>query len=178
MSSSRRVYKYDVFLSFRGTDVRNNFIDHLYHHLMSKGISTFIDEKGYGKGVPISLQLPQAIKDSRISIVVFSRGYARSTWCLDEMVAIVDYHQELAIVDYHQELKQVVFPVFYDVHPSDVRRQTGVYEEAFALHLEKFGKDSYKLDRWMTAMTYLANLAGFIVGDSYVHKPLFSYLFT
>ena len=36
-------WKYDVFLSFRGEDTRNNFTGHLYKALDRKGLGTFMD---------------------------------------------------------------------------------------------------------------------------------------
>ena len=147
-------YRYDVFISFRGSDTRNSFVDHLYAHLTRKGISTFKDDKQLQKGEAISPQLLQAIQQSHISIVVFSEDYASSTWCLDEMAAI----NESRIY-----LKQVVFPVFYDVDPSHVKKQNGVYENAFVLHTETFKHDSGKVARWRTTMTDLGGTAGWDV---------------
>ncbi|MED6170774.1 hypothetical protein PIB30_034351 [Stylosanthes scabra] len=160
-SSFRRVYKHDVFLSFRGTDTRNNFTDHLYHNLIRKGVFAFKDNERLQKGEAISSQLLQAIKDSRISIIVFSRDYASSTWCLDEMATIAQCKKEFG---------QKVFSVFYDVDPSDVRKQSGVYKDAFALHTERFQQDPAKVERWKRAMTRLANSAGWDVRD----KPEFT----
>ena len=114
-------YRYDVFISFRGFDTRNTFVDHLYAHLVRKGIFVFKDDKQLQKGKSISPQLLQAIKDSRVFIVVFSKSFAASTWCLDEMAAIADCHREL---------NQTVFPVFYDVDPSYVRKHNGMYWNA------------------------------------------------
>jgi hypothetical protein len=145
---------YDVFISFRDSDTRNTFVDHLYSHLIRKGISTFKDDKELQKGESISPQLLQAIQHSRLSIVVFSKDYASSTWCLDEMAAIADCRAEL---------KQIVFPVFYDVDPSHVRKQNGVYENAFVLHTKQFGYDFEKVTRWRRAMTCMAKLAGWDV---------------
>ena len=39
-SSSTVQWKYDVYISFRGEDTRNNFMDHLYYALRVKGINT------------------------------------------------------------------------------------------------------------------------------------------
>ncbi|PRQ21565.1 putative TIR domain-containing protein [Rosa chinensis] len=41
---------YDVFLSFRGTDTRKNFTDHLYTALKQKGIFTFRDDEELERG--------------------------------------------------------------------------------------------------------------------------------
>jgi hypothetical protein len=147
-------YKYDVFISFRGVDTRNTFVDHLYAHLTRKGILAFKDDKLLQKGESISSQLLQAIKDSRVSIVVFSKDYASSTWCLDEMTAIHECSKRL---------KQVVFPVFCDIDPSHVRKQNGVYEDAFVLHTEQLKHDPDKVAQWKSAMTSLAGSAGWDV---------------
>ena len=154
-----RICKYDVFLSFRGTDTRNNFTDHLYNHLIKKGIFVFKDDQTLKKGESISQQLLQAIRDSRISIVVFSKNYSQSTWCLDEMVAISDCRREL---------NQTVIPVFYDVDPSHIRKHIGVFKDDYNSHIDKkfkYDVDLDKVDRWQVAMTEFANLVGFDVRD-------------
>ncbi|MCI46075.1 TIR-NBS-LRR type disease resistance protein, partial [Trifolium medium] len=96
----------------------------------------------------------QAIKDSRVFIIVFSKDYATSTWCLDEMAAIADCHSDL---------KQTVFPVFYDFDPSHVRKQKGMYQKALVLHSDRFKYDPNRVDGWKKAMTYLAGIAGWDV---------------
>ncbi|XP_014521972.1 toll/interleukin-1 receptor-like protein [Vigna radiata var. radiata] len=122
-------HRYDVFISFRGSDTRNSFVDHLYSHLLRKGIFVFKDDHKLRKGESISSQLLEAIRGSRISIIVFSQDYPSSSWCLDEMATIADCKQQS---------NQTVFPVFYEVDPSHVRRQSGAYENAFVLHRSKF----------------------------------------
>ncbi|WVZ00775.1 hypothetical protein V8G54_026844 [Vigna mungo] len=148
-------HRYDVFISFRGSDTRNSFVDHLYSHLLRKGIFVFKDDHKLRKGESISSQLLQAIRGSRISIIVFSQDYPSSSWCLDEMATIADCKQQS---------NQTVFPVFYDVNPSHVRHQNGAYENAFVLHRSKFKEELNKVLRWEKAMTYLANLAGWDIG--------------
>uniref|UniRef100_A0A7N2R369 TIR domain-containing protein n=1 Tax=Quercus lobata TaxID=97700 RepID=A0A7N2R369_QUELO len=64
VSSLTPRWKYDVFLSFRGEDTRNNFTDHLYAALQRKGIVTFRDEEGLEKGESISPALLKAIEES------------------------------------------------------------------------------------------------------------------
>ncbi|XP_042962564.1 disease resistance protein RUN1-like [Carya illinoinensis] len=80
---------YDVVLSFRGEDVQQNFISHLYDALRKKGINTYIDEH-LERGKEISLTLLKAIEESRISIIVLSKNYASSTWCLEELMKILE----------------------------------------------------------------------------------------
>ncbi|XP_058779830.1 disease resistance protein LAZ5-like [Vicia villosa] len=153
-SNCVHTYRYDVFISFRGADTRNTFVDHLYAHLTRKGIFAFMDDKRLEKGESLSPQLLQAIQNSRVSIVVFSERYAESTWCLEEMATIAECRKEF---------NQKVFPVFYDVDPSHVRKQIGVYQNDFVLHKKKFKPDPNKVGRWVNAMKVIANLVGWDV---------------
>jgi hypothetical protein len=63
-----------VFLSFRGEDTRKNFTDHLA--LDQAGIYTFRNYDELARGKEISTEQLNTIQESRISIVVFSKGYA------------------------------------------------------------------------------------------------------
>ncbi|XP_027340361.1 TMV resistance protein N-like [Abrus precatorius] len=159
-SNSFQNYRHDVFINFRGVDTRNTFVDHLYAHFIRKGIFVFKDDKKLQKGKSTLPQLIKAITESRVSIIIFSKDYAASTWCLDEMAAIADCQQHL---------KQIVYPIFYDVDPSDVRYQNGVYEDAFVSHRRKFKHDPDKVHRWERAMTGLASSVGWDVRN----KPEF-----
>ncbi|XP_059306551.1 disease resistance protein RUN1-like [Lycium ferocissimum] len=143
-------HKYHVFLSFRGEDTRKTFIDHLYEDLVQVGISTFRDDEELRRGTEIRSELLQAIEDSTISIVVFSKNYASSTiWCLDELLKILECREQHG---------QLVIPVFYNVNPSEVRRQAGTFGKAFAEHKKRFGKK--KVESWKSAVTKAANLSG------------------
>ncbi|CAH1435561.1 unnamed protein product [Lactuca virosa] len=64
-SAPTRRWIYDVFLSFRGEDTRNNFVDHLYAALDQRGIHVFKDDKALHKGKLISRELLEAIEESR-----------------------------------------------------------------------------------------------------------------
>ncbi|RDX67154.1 putative WRKY transcription factor 19, partial [Mucuna pruriens] len=73
------------------------------------------------------------------------------------------------IADCQQQSNQIVFSVFYDVDPSHVRYQHGVYENAFVLQRQNFKKDTDKVHRWERAMTGLASSVGWHVRN----KPEF-----
>ncbi|KAG2667992.1 hypothetical protein I3760_15G139300 [Carya illinoinensis] len=141
---------HDVFLSFRGEDTRNNFTIHLYHALIQKGIHTYKDDKELRKGEKISPALLKAIEESKISIVIFSKNYASSTWCLDEL---------LKILECKESKQQKVLAVYYKVEPSIVRHQKESFEAAFVEHKKKF--DDAKVQRWKTALNQTAALCGF-----------------
>ncbi|XP_011012884.1 PREDICTED: TMV resistance protein N-like [Populus euphratica] len=151
-SSSRLGWPYDVFLSFRGEDTRKNFTDHLYTALLQAGIHTFRDDNELRKGEEISSHLLKAIQESKISIVVFSKGYASSTWCLDELSEILDCRQTAG---------QIVLPVFYDIDPSDIRKQKRSFAEAFDRHEELFKEEMEKVQKWRTALLEAGILCGF-----------------
>nr|GFD07542.1 Toll/interleukin-1 receptor (TIR) domain-containing protein [Tanacetum cinerariifolium] len=89
-SSIQNSFNYDVFLSFRGEDTRKNFVDHLYQALKQKSIVTYKDDENIKQGKMISDELIEAIEDSKFIIIVFSKNYASSSWCLEELVKIMD----------------------------------------------------------------------------------------
>jgi len=150
-SSSSRQWKYDVFLSFRGMDTRNNFTDHLYAALQRSGIFTFRDNERLERGKSISPELLKAIEESRISIVIVSKNYASSTWCLDELAKIIQCKKVMGMT---------VLPIFYDVNPSDVRKQMGTFAQAFAEHEERLKENTEKVKTWREALSEVANLSG------------------
>jgi hypothetical protein len=73
-----------------------------------------------------------------------------------------------AIDECSKRLKQVVFPVFCDIDPSHVRKQNGIYEDAFVLHTEQLKHDPDKVTQWKSAMTSLAGSAGWDVRNRQV----------
>ncbi|KAF5445683.1 hypothetical protein F2P56_034719 [Juglans regia] len=147
-------WKYDVFLSFRGKDTRQGFTTHLHEALDRKKINTYIDDK-LPRGDEISQELLKAIESSRISIVVLSKNYASSTWCLNELIKILECKNAK---------QQKVLPVFYDVNPTEVRHHGESFGKAL-VKLKKRLKDETKVQRWKAALTELASLSGFTLGN-------------
>ncbi|KAM7469872.1 hypothetical protein LguiA_008055 [Lonicera macranthoides] len=143
-------YTYDVFLSFRGEDTRKNFTDHLYTALIDKGFRTFRDDDELERGESLKPELDKAIEQSRVSIIVLSKDYASSTWCLDELVMILERKRSS---------NHVVLPVFYDLRPSEIRKQTGRTGEAFARYEEEL-ELMEKVKGWRAALKEVADLAG------------------
>ena len=163
-SSSISRFPYHAFLSFRGEDIRKTFIDHLYIALVNSGIRTFKDDDGIERGEDIGLELQQAIQESKISIVVFSKNYASSSWCLDELVMILEHKNIVG---------HIILPIFYDVDPSEVRKQVGSFAKPFARYEEQLKtemsekkKDAMaQVEKWKAALTEAANLSGMVLGD-------------
>lgn len=147
-STSTPPWKYDVFLSFRGKDTRLGFVSHLYDALCRDQINTFMDDKLCG-GEEISAALLEKIEQSNVSIVIFSKNYADSPWCLDELLKIVECKETLG---------QMVIPIFYQVDPNNVQELSGSYGDALIEHGRKFNLD--KVNSWQDALKEIANLKG------------------
>ena len=154
--TSKCNYEYEVFLSFRGTETRKTFTDHLYTALNKKSIYTFRDDEQLERGTFFNEELSIAIKKSRFAIVILSNDYASSSWCLTELVEIVK----------RMEMKKLtVLPVFHYVDPSDVRNQRGTFAEAFAKHEEHFKETIANVEKWRVVLTKVANIAGWDLRD-------------
>ncbi|XP_031276739.1 TMV resistance protein N-like [Pistacia vera] len=161
-STTVEVRKHDVFLSFCGEDTRYTFTSTLHGILKHQSINVFIDDE-LNRGGEISPSLMNAIEESKISVITFSKGYASSRWCLDELVKIMECKET------H---KQAVIPVFYHIDPTDVRNQTGTFGDGFAKLVESFDEEKLeklqmteeqfedKVEKWKKALTSAANLSG------------------
>lgn len=146
-SSCASKKNYDVFISFRGEDTRDNFTSHLREALRKKKIKAYADDDSLQKGDEISTALLKAIKGSKLSVIIFSKNYATSTWCLDELVQILKCNKKKA--------KRVI-PIFYGVDPSHIRNQDGDYQIP-----SKGSKNNKKKTRaWKDALRKAGNLSG------------------
>ncbi|GKA27184.1 NB-ARC domains-containing protein [Tanacetum coccineum] len=88
-------WEYDVFVSFRGEEIRKKFVDHLFKDFKQKGIRAFRDDNELPKGEEISPHLYKALEESSFLIVIFSKEYASSSWCLRELVKILECKQNI-----------------------------------------------------------------------------------
>ncbi|KAK1425253.1 hypothetical protein QVD17_20601 [Tagetes erecta] len=144
---------YDVFLSFSGKDTRNSFTDHLYHGLQRAGLRAFRDNEGINRGEEFQPLFKKAIEESRASIVVLSKNYATSTWCLDELWLIMEQRRR-------PNCNHFVAPIFYGVEPTDVRNQRG----NFAIQVRPSSKwTDDNVNKWRTALMEVADLAGHVL---------------
>ncbi|KAL7615980.1 hypothetical protein Lser_V15G03522 [Lactuca serriola] len=159
-TSSTHDHKYDVFLSFRGLDTRLSFTNYLYEALIDANINTFLDDEEIETGEDLKPELETAIKASQASIIVLSKNYASSTWCLDELVLILEQRMTS---------NHIVIPIFYHVEPTHVRKQQSSFGDAMAKHKHtmetetnayKRSQWAQKMERWNKALTEVANLKG------------------
>ena len=152
-STPRWTYEYDAFLSFRGSDTRKKFTSHLYEALKRNGITTFRDDESLDRGAFIKPELLKAIAESKIAVVIFSRDYASSSWCLTELAKVYECMDKK---------KLTVLPVFHDVDPSDVRKLRGTFEDAFEKHLID---NTENVQTWKDAVTEVTGISGWGLRD-------------
>ncbi|ESQ46793.1 hypothetical protein EUTSA_v10027748mg [Eutrema salsugineum] len=145
---SSEVKSLHVFPSFHGPDVRRGFLSHLHDLFARKEITIFKDQE-IERGHTIGSELVKAIREARLSIVLLSKNYASSSWCLDELVEILKCREAQG---------QIVMPIFYDVDPSSVRKQSGDFGIAFEKTCE--GETEEVKQRWVEALTCVATIAG------------------
>ncbi|AEE33402.1 Disease resistance protein (TIR-NBS-LRR class) family [Arabidopsis thaliana] len=154
-SSSPRNWRYNVFTSFHGPDVRIKFLSHLRQQFIYNGITMF-DDNGIERSQIIAPALKKAIGESRIAILLLSKNYASSSWSLDELLEILKCKEDIG---------QIVMTVFYEVDPSDVRNQTGDFGIAFKETCAH--KTEEERQKWTQALTYVGNIAG----EDFKHWP-------
>ncbi|CAN1245463.1 Disease resistance protein L6 [Linum grandiflorum] len=167
-SAEQQHVEYEVFLSFRGPDVRKSFADFLYSYFVHSKIRTFRDEEELQKGEIIAPSLVQAITESKIYIPILSKSYASSKWCLQELAKMVECCRK--------GKGHIIFPVFYFMDPRDVRHQAGPYEEAFEQHSKKH--DAVIIQDWRITLQEVGQMKGWHVteldGQGAVIDELFS----
>ncbi|XP_019100156.1 PREDICTED: probable disease resistance protein RPP1 isoform X2 [Camelina sativa] len=141
--------KHHVFPSFHGPDVRRTFLSHILVVFRGKGIDPFIDNN-IERSKSIGPELKDAIRGSKIAIVLLSRNYASSSWCLDELAEIMKCRVVLG---------QIVMTIFYEVDPTDIKKQIGDFGKAFRKSCK--GKTKELTERWRKALEDVAQIAGY-----------------
>ncbi|XP_039172671.1 disease resistance protein RUN1 [Eucalyptus grandis] len=138
--------RYEVFLSFRGGDVRGGFIEFLYEGLADSGIYAFIDHRGIEIGEEIMPTILEVIRQTEICIPIFSKDFASSKSCLTEVAEMV-------------ARDRTIMPIFYDVSPSVVGKQEESYQNSFSTHAA-LGLRSATIDNWKKALRSVSTKRG------------------
>ncbi|ERM95960.1 hypothetical protein AMTR_s00060p00213040 [Amborella trichopoda] len=84
-----RVILYDAFISHRGSELKKH-AEKIHGDLSGLGVSSFFDSREIRTGENLSGVIVEAIRVSSIWLVLLSKGFAESPWCLDEVRLMVD----------------------------------------------------------------------------------------
>lgn len=137
-----------VFLSFKG-ETRNKFTCFLFEALKAQGFEIFMDKETIRVGDEVDSRIQDGIRGSMSAIVVFSENYAYSTWCLDEL---------LLILERKRTSRYFIIPIFYEVEPADIRHQRGSFGDALEKHKKRHSVE--KVEKWRHALFEVANILG------------------
>ncbi|MFS7950268.1 putative TIR domain-containing protein [Helianthus anomalus] len=138
----------DVFLSFRREDTCKIFVDHLYSALAQQGIVVYKHHETLPRDESTSPSLFTAIEESKIAVIILSRNYAGSSTCLEELAYIMECKDKRELI---------VMPIFYDVDPSEVRKQKGDFWKAFG---KQKAQSTTKAESWRRALVHVSEIAG------------------
>jgi hypothetical protein len=140
--------RYGVFLNHRGPDVKCSFVSHLYNELLGRGCFPFLDVKSLVEGHHALNSINEVLHAVRVHLAVFSKGYAESKYCLNELCDMMKSPEK-------------VIPVFFQgVEPGHLRWiESGPFAKAFEKHLEK-NRDK-DVERWKNALLEASNISGF-----------------
>ncbi|XP_050253683.1 disease resistance protein Roq1-like [Quercus robur] len=133
-----------------GVALKDCFAKDLSFVIVLLDIFIFRDEEELEKGKSIS-ELFKTIEESQFVIIILSKNYASSTWCLDELAKIVKCREEMGLI---------VLPIFYDVDPTDVRKQTGSFKQAFTDHQKRFKDNIEKVETWRATLREVVDISG------------------
>ncbi|KAF2561535.1 hypothetical protein F2Q70_00017823 [Brassica cretica] len=110
---------HQVFISFRGADVRKNFLSFLTDGLKRACVNYYVDTKET-KGEVLDILL-QRIQESRLVLIILSENYMQSNWCIKELRTTT---KDIT------ESRRKVIPIFYNVQVADVKDKWKVGEQA------------------------------------------------
>ncbi|XP_039169696.1 disease resistance protein RUN1 [Eucalyptus grandis] len=139
--------RYQVFLSFRGPETRENLAQYLYDQLRRFGVEAFLDREEIRDGDCISRKIEEAIERSDVCVPIFSQDFASSAACLMEVAHMVKSGKK-------------ILPIFFFVKPCDVRYRRGTYRESFKIHRAKKYHSELIIREWEYALEKIAGFKG------------------
>ncbi|XP_027907361.1 TMV resistance protein N-like isoform X2 [Vigna unguiculata] len=142
---------YDLLINFNGEDIHRKFVSHLDSVLSAAGLTTFLHHQNAVNDMDIQQPI---LNLCRVAIVVFTKTYSESAWCL---------HQLQQIIEWHKTYSRHVLPVYYEIQPSDVRLQKGDFGKTLKATAQKsFSAQQMEhgMSRWNHALSKTADFFG------------------
>ncbi|KAG2302248.1 hypothetical protein Bca52824_030899 [Brassica carinata] len=151
-SSSTLPPQHQVFINFRGKDLRRGFVSYLVDALQRNKINVFMDNFE-DRGEPLDSLLTR-IEGSRIALAIFSENYTDSNWCLKEAEKMNECMEKGNLV---------VIPIFYKVEASTVKGLKGDFGDKLWILAKGDEKRKKQCDE---ALKSIPNLFGITVDDT------------
>ncbi|KAL1223981.1 TIR domain-containing protein [Cardamine amara subsp. amara] len=140
-----------VFISFNGDELRDNFIKYVVWGLTDERVNVFIDrEEASRRDIR---NLSTQMEDSKFAVVIFSKRYTESEMCLNELQKIHEHEQQGNLL---------VIPVFYDVSTNDVKNLDGEFGNHFKEMRDRYRHDPLKILNWEESLSSIAERTGLI----------------
>ncbi|KAG0586578.1 hypothetical protein KC19_2G101200 [Ceratodon purpureus] len=140
-------HQYNVFINHRGPDVKKTFVAHLNAALRRDGFRPFLDAKDIGQGRHVFKSIDKALKGACVHVAIFSKRYAESKYCLNELSDML-------------RSGQVILPVFYGVNPDDLRwTENEPFKKGFEKHLKRGRTEEIR--KWKDALREVSDYRGF-----------------
>lgn len=125
---------------------------YLHNAFHQVGLRCFLDSLNLHEGSHAWECIDQAIRNAPVCVAVFTKDYAASSWCLKELHAML------------QNPDTTVFPVFYNVKPSDVGfPDKGLLKEGF--EKLKSRKDDGLVQQWREDLETASKIMGLEYSD-------------
>ncbi|XP_027083675.1 disease resistance protein RPV1-like [Coffea arabica] len=129
-------WTYDVFLSFRGEDVRKSFVYFLYSALQKKGIYTFKDDESLKDKDPFHLHYANLLKSQELQL-----SFSQKTMLL---------------------LHGVWMSLQRSLTATTMRKQKGSFGKAF-VKVEDEVEDKERVQKWRAALAEASSTSGWDV---------------
>ncbi|EOA12670.1 hypothetical protein CARUB_v10027808mg, partial [Capsella rubella] len=137
-----------VFINFRGIELRRNFISFLHAALVNASINVFIDEDELlGSDL---VNLLKRIEESEIALVIFSKDYTSSNWCLDELAKIKERKDQGRLI---------VIPIFYKLELN------GKFGDRFRDMNRNHKHEPEKTQKWKDALKSIPHINGMVLPE-------------
>lgn len=156
-----------VFINFRGAELRNSFVAFLEPILRDANINVFID-KDEVVGTNLANLLVR-IEESRVAVVIFSEDYTSSEWCLDELATIKDCQDQGSLS---------VIPIFFKLEPSVVRELRGNFGDTFRALKGKYPLEPERTRKWEEALEFVPTIRGLYLSENGFDFHLIPLLFS
>ncbi|KAK7400559.1 hypothetical protein VNO78_11769 [Psophocarpus tetragonolobus] len=139
--------KYDVFISFRAKDT-SDFPEFFACALLKKSLRVYAHPELTGNFV--SHTVVEEIGKARVSVIIFSKSYLETPWCLDEVHNIMACRASYA---------RTVIPIFYNIDRTSIQDAFSNFQLIKKV-CEDNGVLQLKAKAWSSNLAEAASLQG------------------